>query len=1247
MIVAIQTEKDDLKLILELLGISNGLEKLKTTSKDLTDVFKRNEIDDLAFLMQQMHFMYDCLESSSKDFTDALQKTHLIKFQEHNDELQTELDIAFQVSDFISSTRSYEAVKSMRNYKSGVSKQNFALLFRDLISSGMQSSFNVEMVAKQTPSDRLLRNINSVLVKDYDVAPNKFEKGNDTIFTGRYVFLKDLVGKFDKSHSVIVIASRILYVDCNLQFHDTHLALIAPTIEVIGVNRNYIMTGSDAKYHQQPVAASGLRGIPGAAGSDGLPGFSSGSARFIAKSMLNSRQLTVRMSGGAGSDGQKGGNGFTGTDSKMTLKLHDVVDCIFQNSGEKCVRYLPEHEIDVTDYTRKDHCIATVTTSNGIAPSAGGSGGNGGAGGRPGYLMSTWENANFVFIGDFGCVGRAGEGGIGGSSCIRSQTRVKCNLYLASSCIDTCYEMWDKCDVPLNAANGVSGAAAAQSEHVYKFKEPSGRQLWEYMRSFMEELVENSKNKEQNVIDVKNLLDLSLTSNEKHNESMLAPLYTVLNSIVELKVQRVPERQLLEHLHDILIKNRQKMILKKDGIRDVIALESLILSRLELLENLDSKRVVIMVRARLETFKNKSMDLLSNWRDAYKRSVVDTHKAEVSNQIEMTKKLHTKVVNETLGNVEKKLKQQFDSMIETIGKMQAEAKNTDGKLHEQKQKVAKIIVKRIVFGSLKLLGGIAAIFNPAVGASMQLTTSVAEKIATQGDKISVTHQVHVPAAVTQVKDLLTKFDEKRFNNAAKRKEFQLSVANRIMKLDAKTDHLLKESTRHDLQQSLINTGAAETIDNLENFNEKFKNVLDTCRTELEATENPSADVTASIGVLKVAHHASVLGATVISDLRKVQHDQGVMEQLDKAIETNIRTMIQLDAFEKGLYATFQPHLKDMRKMFEQFTNETQGQAQHALIFRSMDLQKMTRQFTSFLRKFTDGFPDEQEELMGIIADLEALASAAMSAQTHVNELNYKFQLTNLIEQMTDDSGCYGTDLCALRIKVTATLRSSELLQQYAKLESAYQQAIFPFSGKGRVEYLQPGAHDNATIVALTARVTAMIDELADRDQNINAERDKDVRISEFNSKYSASAPFYTWRQAKHADQISRVLQGERVTLVADVRRTERKINAVKFEQIGINVTAPGVDLQPMLKFLELELTHGGDNHFRCGNRFYAIAADSPLVFTQSFERNELGKPVVQNTVVDKFSRTDVPFSPYTVWTVQLKAGPLILTKQKQ
>jgi hypothetical protein len=154
---------------------------------------------------------------------------------------------------------------------------------------------------------------------------------------------------------------------------------------------------------------------------------------------------------------------------------------------------------------------------------------------------------------------------------------------------------------------------------------------------------------------------------------------------------------------------------------------------------------------------------------------------------------------------------------------------------------------------------------------------------------------------------------------------------------------------------------------------------------------------------------------------------------------------------------------------------------------------------------------------------------------------------------------------------------------------------------------------------------------------ITNDKDKDISVGHFNSKYLTSRPFYVWPNSKYSHEIQRLLKGEQVTFVASVLSPDVR-NAVKFNELILNFNSPNAkvvaQVHKLLSHFRLKMWHSGESHYRCGNTYYAIGGDS-MEFKINLESDEKGDSIMRNNVFEKMKYGDVPLSPYTVWKFQL------------
>ncbi|XP_059488465.1 uncharacterized protein LOC132204164 [Neocloeon triangulifer] len=240
--------------------------------------------------------------------------------------------------------------------------------------------------------------------------------GNTIIFSGKNVVLSrisETISKYNrKTHQIVIIATKKLFIDCDLSLQDTHLAMIAPVIEVVEKERTIKLTGSSGNPFDKP-ADSNISGLSGANGQNGNDGFSSGELKIMALEVKNVYWLFVKSTGGSGSDGQSGGNGFSSNSVSYPNDLSSFFNYgIYREFGvDRLIGYQYHLNVRSSEGTK---FIRAEARGNGTA-SNGGNGGNGGAASGAGSIDFLLRRPEEIRVSSkYGAAGFGGKGGLAG-----------------------------------------------------------------------------------------------------------------------------------------------------------------------------------------------------------------------------------------------------------------------------------------------------------------------------------------------------------------------------------------------------------------------------------------------------------------------------------------------------------------------------------------------------------------------------------------------------------------------------------------------------------------------------------------------------------------------------------------------------------------------------------------------------------------------------------------------------------------
>lgn len=160
--------------------------------------------------------------------------------------------------------------------------------------------------------------------------------------------------------------------------------------------------------------------------------------------------------------------------------------------------------------------------------------------------------------------------------------------------------------------------------------------------------------------------------------------------------------------------------------------------------------------------------------------------------------------------------------------------------------------------------------------------------------------------------------------------------------------------------------------------------------------------------------------------------------------------------------------------------------------------------------------------------------------------------------------------------------------------------------------------------------------------------DENIVDGEFLDKVG-SEPFFEWERYSanaSANGSSRsimdpLLRLEPVTVITDVNNGSKSKDAIKFRTITLKIRArqesQQKDLDAILEYLIVRMTHQGQSFFRVGDKVYGIA-HPPQEITYSFAKDSKGEPTFKNKVYQKLAAGDLMLSPFTIWKIQLEVS---------
>jgi hypothetical protein len=150
------------------------------------------------------------------------------------------------------------------------------------------------------------------------------------------------------------------------------------------------------------------------------------------------------------------------------------------------------------------------------------------------------------------------------------------------------------------------------------------------------------------------------------------------------------------------------------------------------------------------------------------------------------------------------------------------------------------------------------------------------------------------------------------------------------------------------------------------------------------------------------------------------------------------------------------------------------------------------------------------------------------------------------------------------------------------------------------------------------------------------QHDRLICRGQFNNKYKSSKPFFAWENHQFSTEIEELLGGGKILLYSDILRSDFKKEAIKFNQVLLQLRTDNEAnqraLDELLKSFKVVQTHLGNSYYKYDDRIYLISSN-PQSIEYSFEKDDSNQPVTKNNVFTKTISGDLLLSPYAMWEI--------------
>lgn len=368
-----------------------------------------------------------------------------------------------------------------------------------------------------------------------------------------------------------------------------------------------------------------------------------------------------------------------------------------------------------------------------------------------------------------------------------------------------------------------------------------------------------------------------------------------------------------------------------------------------------------------------------------------------------------------------------------------------------------------------------------------------------------------------------------------------------------------------------------------------------------------------------------------------------IDEIGIAINEDKNSLNALIMFEAQINDDLLPIMGDLQTNIEEISSSLANMSSVSLDVIQWKIGDKFRRIQKKLQKAVSGFT-YGDDAVNYLSRINEAINLIINIFDRIQDYYDQSKLAAFVSEL--DSISYqnlninDAELESQMNELQLSFLSNVIRSQYYRAIDALKQTVFPFADDYLKTYELPSVIASNDTDAL---ITTTIESLRMRIKEFNAtvinQNDESVHIAEFSNE-PGSEPFYVWQNSEVCKQIQAVFNGSKVYLLADITKSNAR-NAIKFSTINLefrsNYQTINDQLSKILQSFHVTLTHLGESHYRCNNKFYTISS-RPLKIEFSFGKKNQ-QPIDRTISYEKLQASSKFLSPYTLWSVQLTNGP--------
>jgi len=883
----------------------------------------------------------------------------------------------------------------------------------------------------------------------------------------------------------------------------------------------------------------------------------------------------------------------------------------------------------------------------------GGDAGRGGLGGYNGLsgefvLIDGKGDLSRIFskIGNYG-KGIDGESGIPGSGGQYGDTAVR--VYQKVQCINS-LTVWLTAGTLclLNLRSGFTDIYEEKESLKYALSGSSSNE------KNTNEIITPQKRKEINIIEKKNeYFRLFYETSFKNNRFLLRNSHFIneTDSDLYFLIERI-EISTKNGFNDIsyfILKDLKKKVTKyqQSSNKNNLLLSYIQTTISSLIMRFNSAHEKTLV-VNLENYLDITFTQVKSWSSLAKQNLINTYRenyeSNLKNKIQEAINL-VNILQKDIQTNENELNKDIAKILEEIVKMKKEVQEEDLRLVKKKEELKKALILKTIFSSLQIVTSVMSLMGPKgalIGSFVQAGVNLgSQAFNNNGKHESSSLSPAIKTAINNYQETLNvrnTYQLNKIENEAKVLEAQINLKNKNsleqkvdLTLESRLENLPDSLKKFQLQKQYAENKQASSSNEVDK--KKYENLAKEAKKNSDEFEKEATTSAIDLG-MKVAEISLDLASEI-----KMGSDE--IEIIENEITVNLERLNQLDLIKQSMDQMQNTLFKEMNNEIDFFNKNLYNSSNALLDFKRWQIKERLTELKDQIFSLTNPFVGHKK-VGNTISRIENAILTMIDIHSRIETFEQQNEFANYITDIIRDKDLAFKNL---PFEIQNKINSLEKKINENIIEERYQQAVnafkfwsFPFN----CEYIQNNLRNeetNAGNIDFKINIYAkQLEQMLNHVKNDKSEIRPSIDNHVINRLFDRYIPFFQWSTRNYPYELKRLLSGKLTTLYADINYA--RFDAIKFCTLDLLIETDAPDtnrtLNGLLKNFIVEMTHSGESNYKYKGKTITINMNYQSGEKLSL-KHQYGSTENSNNSFKKLAANRPVLSPYTFWTIQIKA----------